>query len=140
MKKLKKTIKKVGHVVAGSGLAVGMFYMPEAFANLLTAPDIPLGTLVDSNEKADVMIKKIFGYMFMFVAIVIGIASLIFLGIGAVSGFNKLQDSDNYPKYTVGTWIVTIVIGLLTVAIAYVISNFIFGFGSAMLGATGLGA
>lgn len=127
-------LKKVGNFVAGSGLAVGMFYMPEVFANILTAPDIPLGTLVDADEKADVMIKKVFGYLFMFVAIVIGLASLVFLGIGAVSGFNKLQDSDNYPKYTVGTWIVTIVIGLLTVAIAYVASNFIFGFGSAMVG------
>lgn len=128
-----KKLKKVGNFVAGSGLAVGMFYMPEVFANLLTAPDIPLGTLVESDEKADVMIKKIFGYLIMFVAIIIGIASLAFLGIAAVSGFNKLQDTDNYPKYTIGSWIMTVVVGLLTVAIAYVASNFLFSFGSAMI-------
>jgi len=123
MKKLKKIIS----VVAGSGVAVAAFYIPEVLA-VPAAPDVPIGSIVAEDADVDVLIKTILGWLMMLAAIGVGIGVAFYFALGIMSGLGRLQDVDE-PKYTIGNWLQVAVIGLLSTVIVGVLAFFVFNFG-----------
>ncbi len=123
-----KKLKKVLNMVAGSGLAVGMFYMPELLAAVPAAPNVPIGSIVAEDAEVDVLIKTVFGWLMMLGAIGVGIGVAFYFALGIMSGLKRLQDVDD-TKYTTGNWLTIAVIGLLSTVIVGVLSYFVFNFG-----------
>ncbi|WP_130537700.1 hypothetical protein [Thiomicrorhabdus indica] len=126
--------KNVVSSIIGTGVALLGFYTPEVLAALPAAPDVPIGDIVGTDDNADDLVKKVIGWLMIFAAIGVGLGAAAYWGWGLVSGLNKLQDDDNYKNYTIGNWLQTLIVGLLTVAIAGVLAYYVYNFGSTLAG------
>lgn len=114
------------------GLSLTLF-SPELMAAIPQRPDIEIGDIIDADESMTGIVTKVFGWLMVVVAILMGVGVMAVFGFGVFDGLRKLQDDKENKNYTLGNWVQTLVIGVVSVVIVVVIAWFIYDFGSAMI-------
>jgi len=114
------------------GLSVALF-SPELMAAIPQRPDIEIGDIIDEDESMSGIVTKVIGWVMVVAAILMGVGVMAVFGFGVFDGLRKLQDDKENKNYTLGNWIQTLVIGVVSVVIVVVIAWFIYDFGSGMI-------
>lgn len=126
--------KNLSSAFAGSALAAAAFMVPDmAMAALPAAANVELGGLVAEDADATTLLQTIFGYLIMIAGVLMVAAAAFFWGKGAVGGLQQLTDENN-TKYSMGTWVQHMIIGLLTTGITGVMAFYMYGFGNGLVG------
>jgi len=109
------------------------FFIPEVWAAVPQRLNVEIGDLIDEDESMTGIVTKVFGWLMVVGSVLLGVAVLGTFGFGVLDGLRKLQDDKENKNYTIGNWVQTLIIGVVSTVIVVVIAWFIYDFGSKMI-------